>query len=216
MGRDKALLELAGKPLVLHAVTKLRLVCEDVHILSNKPELAVFAPLLQDLHEGCGPMGGLEAALEHPRHEWSLFMAVDMPFLPAVFLDGWVREVIGGQGVRVAMFTVDDVPQPLICLLHKDVRPFVREAMEGGRYKVFPVLEAAANGLDARREVTSGRAFWNRSWEESAEAFINASEGGALRSLTEGQRAARHLWFANLNTPEEFAEAERHLDALDT
>ena len=28
--------------------------------------------------------------------------------------------------------------------------------------------------------------------------------------------AAKHLWFANLNTPEEFAEAERHLDALDT
>jgi hypothetical protein len=24
------------------------------------------------------------------------------------------------------------------------------------------------------------------------------------------------LWFANLNTPEEFAEAERHIDALDT
>ena len=23
-------------------------------------------------------------------------------------------------------------------------------------------------------------------------------------------------WFANLNTPEEFAEAEKHLDALDT
>jgi molybdopterin-guanine dinucleotide biosynthesis protein A len=23
-------------------------------------------------------------------------------------------------------------------------------------------------------------------------------------------------WFANLNTPEEFAEAERHVDALDT
>ena len=35
MGRDKALLELAGKPLVLHAVTKLRRVCADVHILSG-------------------------------------------------------------------------------------------------------------------------------------------------------------------------------------
>jgi molybdopterin-guanine dinucleotide biosynthesis protein A len=34
--------------------------------------------------------------------------------------------------------------------------------------------------------------------------------------LTKAQRAARHLWFANLNTPQEFAEAERHVDALDT
>jgi molybdopterin-guanine dinucleotide biosynthesis protein A len=34
--------------------------------------------------------------------------------------------------------------------------------------------------------------------------------------LTKAQGAARHLWFANLNTPQEFAEAERHVDALDT
>jgi molybdenum cofactor guanylyltransferase len=34
--------------------------------------------------------------------------------------------------------------------------------------------------------------------------------------LTEAQRSAEGLWFANLNTPEEFAEAEKHLDALDT
>jgi molybdopterin-guanine dinucleotide biosynthesis protein A len=31
----------------------------------------------------------------------------------------------------------------------------------------------------------------------------------------EAQQAARALWFANLNTPEEFAEAVRHSDALD-
>jgi molybdopterin-guanine dinucleotide biosynthesis protein A len=35
-------------------------------------------------------------------------------------------------------------------------------------------------------------------------------------AVTEAQQAAKHLWFANLNTPEEFAEAGRHLDALDT
>ena len=48
MGRDKALLELAGKPLVLHAVTKLRRLCADVSVLSNNPELATrYGPLVQ-------------------------------------------------------------------------------------------------------------------------------------------------------------------------
>jgi molybdopterin-guanine dinucleotide biosynthesis protein A len=215
MGRDKALLELAGKPLAFHAVSKLRSICEDVHILSSRPKLEAFAPLVRDLHEGCGPMGGLEAALEHSRHEWSVFMPVDMPFLPAAFLGDWVREVIEGQDTRVAMFTVDGVPQPLFCLLHEDVGPFVRAAMGRGQFKVFPVLEAAGNELAVRRGVASERVFLNRIWEESAESFVKAGESGALQSLTEGQLAARHLWFANLNTPEEFAEAARHLDALD-
>ena len=42
------------------------------------------------------------------------------------------------------------------------------------------------------------------------------SSGETWRHTTEAQRRARPRWFANLNTPEEFAEAERHLDVLDT
>lgn len=84
MGRDKALLELAGKPLVLHAVTKLQRVCEDVHILSGNRELAEYAPLVEDLHPGCGPIGGIEAAFGHSGHEWILLMPVDMPFFSFV------------------------------------------------------------------------------------------------------------------------------------
>ncbi len=65
MGRDKALLELAGKPLVRHAVKKLRRVCMDVRVLSDNPELAAYAPIVPDIHRDCGPMGGIEAALTH-------------------------------------------------------------------------------------------------------------------------------------------------------
>jgi molybdopterin-guanine dinucleotide biosynthesis protein A len=100
--------------------------------------------------------------------------------------------------------------------LHEEVAPFVREAMRLGQYKVFPVLEAAGIELATRRGVAAGRTFLNSVWEERAESFAKPSENGALPPLTERQRAAQHLWFANLNTPEEFAEAERHVDALDT
>ncbi|MGH9595325.1 MAG: molybdenum cofactor guanylyltransferase, partial [Edaphobacter sp.] len=54
MGDDKALLELAGKPLVLHATTKLRRLCAEVNILSNNSGLEQYAPLVRDVHEGCG------------------------------------------------------------------------------------------------------------------------------------------------------------------
>jgi molybdopterin-guanine dinucleotide biosynthesis protein A len=219
MGRDKALLELAGKPLALHAVTKLRRVCADVHILSARPELRAFAPVVRDLQEGCGPMGGLEAALSHSRHEWNLFMPVDMPFLPAAFLDSWVRTTIErGNGVtRVGIFTVDGVPQPLFCVLHKEVEPFVREAMKSGRYKVFPVLESAAKELSARHGVPLEDAFFNTIWERTVDSFNGAvaNEDELRRRLTPAQLEAGDLWFDNLNTAEEFAVAEGHLMALD-
>jgi molybdenum cofactor guanylyltransferase len=219
MGRDKALLELAGKPLIEHAVTKLRRVCTEVHILSNVPELGAFAPLVRDMHEGCGPMGGLEAAFEHSQHEWNLFMPVDMPFLPSAFLFSWaIGTTLSAIGTRVALFTVNGKAQPLFCLLHKEVAPFIRAAMERGEYKVFPVLEMAGRELAERQGVPLYRAFRNPTWSENSSfALTYAGEDGEPWKVpTEAQQAAKHLWFANLNTPEEFAEAERHLSALDT
>jgi len=220
MGRNKALLEMAGKPLAWHAVTKLKRVCADVQILSSSPELEEFAPLVRDMKEGCGPMGGLETALGHSWHEWNLFLPVDMPFLPSAFLDNWVRTVVAREtrGARIAMFTVDDVPQPLFCMLHREVTLFVHDAMQRGMYKVFPVLEAAGKELAARQGVPAEMAFFNQVWEERSEFSVRQGTGKmeAWWTVTEAQQAAKHLWFANLNTPEEFAEAERHLDALDT
>jgi molybdopterin-guanine dinucleotide biosynthesis protein A len=220
MGRDKALLELAGKPLVEHAVTKLRRVCADVHVLSSRQELEMFAPLVRDLHEECGPMGGLEAAFAHSRHRWNLFMPVDMPFLPSAFLDDWLRTVLAREqrGTRVGMFTVEGVPQPLFCALHEEVAVFVREAMQHGRYKVFPELESAAKELAARQRVSLADVLFNLSWETSADFFIGkeSGEGESWRTLAEAQLQAKELWFENLNTAEEFAGAEEHLMALDT
>jgi len=220
MGRDKALLELAGKPLVFHAVGKLRRVCADVHILSNRSEFDAYAPLVRDLHEGCGPLGGMEAALEHSRHTWNVFMPVDMPFLPSAFLDWWVRTVVARErmGTRVALLTVEGRPQPTFCLLHKEVTPYVQRAMERGEFKVFPALEAAGKELAARKGVLLGIAFFNLPWDGSAEfgRGMDEVEDEPWWMPTEAQLAVKHLWFANLNTPKEFAEAEQFVDALDT
>jgi molybdenum cofactor guanylyltransferase len=218
MGRDKALLELAGRSLAWHAVTKLRRVCADVQILSSRPELEVYAPLVRDMNEGCGPMGGLETALGHSWHEWNLFLPVDMPFLPSAFLDNWVRTVIAreSRGARIAMFTVDGVPQPLFCMLHREVTLFVHDAMQRREHKVFPVLEAAGRELAARQDLALGKVLLNLPWDENAEFACTQSGGEQWWSVTRAQQAAKHLWFANLNTPAEFAEAETHLDALDT
>jgi molybdopterin-guanine dinucleotide biosynthesis protein A len=204
MGQDKALLELAGKPLVLRAVEKLRQVCTEVSVLGNREELAAYASLVRDLHEGCGPLGGIEAALAHSTKAWNLFMAVDMPFLPAEFLDAWMRSVIEKRRARVAFFTVDGRPQPALCLVHREIAPFVAGAMQRGEFKLFPVFMDAAEELSVRRGVSLEKTLLNFPWNGDSAASDSGLNGWAP---TEAQQGARHLWFANLNTPEEFAAA---------
>ena len=231
MGRDKAFLELAGKPLVLHAVVKLRRVCMEVSVLGNDPALDAYAPLVTDLHPDCGPMGGMEVALLHSRYDWNLFLPVDVPFVPTIYLSLWVGQTLPeesgrhqklhegfempGTHARVMMFTVDGVPQPTVALVHREVRPFLTEALERGEYKLFPVLEKACREISVRKGLLPGVGMWKIPYWSGLTSRPGRT-GGDWWYTTDAQERHSGSWFANLNTPEEFAEAEKHLDALDT
>ena len=210
MGRDKALLELVGKPLVAHAVLKLERVSRDVRILSSNDALGEFAPVVPDLHPECGPLGGIEAALADSAHEWNLILPVDVPFLPTAFLDWWVRMVSAQEGLRLGMFRVDEVPQPALLMIHREIGPYVSASLERREYKLMPVLRAGAEALAAKRGVLCGAVFQSLAVDEHLQF-----EGTAWSKITESQRVNQPRWFANLNTPEDFDEAERLVDALD-
>jgi molybdopterin-guanine dinucleotide biosynthesis protein A len=195
MGRDKALLELAGRPLIAHAVTKLRRICGEVHILageetteadSRNTALAAYAPLVYDLRANCGPLAGIEAALVHASHEWNLILPVDMPLLPAAFLDAWVGRVVRRLKVRVGLFEVGGRTQAMPLLIHRDAGGYLARAIERGEYTLLAALEGAA---------------------------MESGAGLDISVLSVGEREG---WFANLNTPEEFAATEGQVDALDT
>ena len=217
MGQDKAMLPLAGRPLVEHAVSKLRRVAFDVSILSRDPKLASFAPLVPDLHENCGPLGGIEAAQANTERQWVLIMPVDVPFVPAALLRCWVDEVTRSDDARVSLFCVDGVVQPALCMLHRDVAPYVRKSIEDSRLKLFPVLREAAHALAAELNAEIDDVLLLRKWNEREAIRFSAELESAGRGgeITASQLVAAPLWFTNLNTPDEFAVAEGYADALD-
>lgn len=221
MGRDKALLELAGKPLIDRAVTKLRRLCTQVAILSSNEALASYAPLVPDLHPGCGPMGGIEAALAHARFDWSLILPVDVPFLPTAMLDTWVRATLAHahcDGTRLALFVVDGKPHPALLMIHRDTASYLSAALARGEYKLMPALAEAAGDLAARRALPVDSVFRHWVWDRSSGFSSGACDpaGESWPGTAPLQQADPRLYFTNLNTPEDFAEAERNDAALDT
>ena len=207
MGSDKALLQLAGKPLIQHAVAKLRKTCANVHILSSNSALSPYAPLVADIHPNCGPIGGMESALTHSAFDWNLFLAVDMPFLPTACIASWISQWIqsAGDGPRIRMFTAEGRPQPGFCLLHKEVLPFLSKAINRDNFKLMRVFEEAGREFAQRRGYPP----------EAGLAIQEDANGLEILEVSSAQQAAQHLWFANLNTPADFIEAEAHSDALD-
>jgi molybdopterin-guanine dinucleotide biosynthesis protein A len=224
MGSDKALLQLGGKPLIEHAVRKLRRICTDVHILAGEPgrhdALAAYAPLVHDLHPGSGPVGGIEAALAHSRHEWNLILPVDVPFLPSAFLAWWARTICGRRSmrIRVASFTVSGVAQSTCLMIHRDAAPFLTLATARGELRLLPALESAARGLALPDAAETERRPYMLPIDENFrfDGWQEPEKEASWRVLTPAQRNAQSFWFANLNTPEDFLRAEENIDALDT
>ena len=220
MGQDKALLELAGKTLVGHAVHKLQRVCGEVSVLGAQAALAEYAPIVPDLHPDCGPLGGIEAALTHARHEWSLVLPVDVPFLPLHLLETWIDATLldaDRVGARLSLHVVDGRPQPALLLLHRDLLGAIAAALARGERKVMPVLLRAAKDMAGGRRLAVDDVLRLCRWGNLAPGVpapnaVTVSAWGPMASTSVDWR----LYFANLNTPKDFAEAERNLFLLDT
>jgi len=82
MGRDKGLVELDGRPLILHVLERLLPLADDVVVTTNAPETYAFlgVRLASDSIPGAGALPGLATALEAARGERVLVVACDMPF----------------------------------------------------------------------------------------------------------------------------------------
>ena len=209
MGQDKAALQLGGATLLELAVRKLQPVCDEVVVVG--PGLAGVRNLADDF-PGCGPLGGIEAALADGRGEWAAFLPVDMPLLPVGLLRAlfgvWARYADGGALVCFAV--TEDRAQPLVSIVRRAALPFVREALKHGQLRVRFVLESAAEQIAQKTDVPIDAAL--RRTEVRIRRDGNAREvtidGAAVWQASPAEWAARELWFSNLNTPGEFAAAE--------
>lgn len=224
MGRDKAMLVLSGKTLLGRAVDCLRQVeaLKDgdgrvtVTVVGERTELEGADRAIVDRYEGCGPMGGMEAALRDLNDiagdttEWAFFVPVDMPFLPPALIDDLLLEWAGAAdaGALACHAVVGDTPQPLLAVVHRSIHPLMVEALEQGRLKVGAVLQSASEAMSLSRygpvAATMPRGL-HRTIVDVRDALWNDER------LTRVQRESRHLWFSNLNRQEDVAEAETFL-----
>ncbi len=144
MGRNKALLELEGEPLIARGLRTLREVCAEVAIAGGVPELRDYGRLVVDDRVGCGPLSGIVAALEQSAFAWNLFMPVDVPFVPAeVWLALLERAEAGGA--MCVMARSDGQVQPLVAAYRRDALATLSTELGAGRWKVTTAIAAAGD-----------------------------------------------------------------------
>lgn len=137
-GIDKALLPLAGQPLITHVLKRLTPQVDDIVINCNRNQETLAAlghPTVPDAQAGHpGPLAGIVAALPLCRHDIVLVAPCDTPFLPVDLVARLLPALEAGGNLAIVH---DGVRlQPLIMLLRRDLAGSLETWLRGGNRKV--------------------------------------------------------------------------------
>jgi len=143
MGRDKALLPIGDKALLVHLAEMLRSIGEAFHVVAPEGRYESFGyPILPDLRPGCGPLAGIETALANSSKDWNLILACDLALMEPDWLNKLTEATELPNGLLcIASGINKNSPNPLCAVWHKDALPQVRSALDRGQLRVRSVLE---------------------------------------------------------------------------
>jgi molybdopterin-guanine dinucleotide biosynthesis protein A len=169
-GRDKALVEVGGIPMLKRMIELLESVTNQVKIVAAPGKYAAFgAEILKDRWPGEGPLGGIITALEDAaqsaaRPGWNLILSCDMPFLTREWLI-FLGERTAKSPAQVILPHSASGPEPLCACWQTGAAAKLRSGFERGVRKVTEgIALLRAEVLDEanwKRFDSAGRLFWN-------------------------------------------------------
>jgi molybdenum cofactor guanylyltransferase len=174
MGTDKAFVMFEGRTLLARALEVCRTITSDVRVVGDRKKFAPFAPVVEDVFPGCGPLAGIHAGLRDSETDWNVVLAVDLPFVsPALllFLVAQARE----SRAMVTVPRAGEGWQPLCAIYRRAFADAAETALRARRYKIDALFDESlirpVGEEDLRRAGFSAEIFRNLNTpEELADA----------------------------------------------
>jgi molybdopterin-guanine dinucleotide biosynthesis protein A len=154
MGTDKAFVTLAGETLLARALRLCRAVSNQVLIVGDRRKFGPFASVVEDVFPGCGPLGGIHAALRASQTNLNLMLAVDVPFVSPALLQ-WL---VARSRESNAMVTVPRALhgwQPLCAIYRRGFADAAEQALDSGRYKIDALFDEASTTVIGEEKLQS-------------------------------------------------------------
>ena len=184
MGRDKAFVDLGGKPLIEHVIERSADIGQaETILITNKP--AQYAhlrlPMHRDILPNKGSLGGIYTALVKAENPNVLVLACDTPFVNSSLLELMIAQM--DEDIDIVVPTVAGYPQGLHAIYKKTCIAAIERQLSADRLKII------------------------RFYSQMRVRYLDESDYAAIDP--------RGRSFANINTPEELAEAQHLLSATD-
>jgi len=138
-GSDKGLVDFKGKALIEYAIKASCSFTKDIIISTNNNAYNRFGlPIIKDLYQNTGPLGGIYSALQASSHDLNLVLPCDTPYinkaLIKILIDHYNHE-------EVLIFKTEDGKyHPLLGLYHKNLLPKMKKSLDQNHFKLIQFI----------------------------------------------------------------------------
>jgi len=141
MGRDKAMLPVAGKPLIEVIVEQLKLRFDNILISARRADDYRFLGLeiVPDAAPGQGPLRGIASALPRTKYDLAFVTACDIPRIDLKFVEH-LLDLAEGHEV-VLPFRPPDLYEPLFAVYRRSVVGPAEEILAAGKRSLLELLD---------------------------------------------------------------------------
>ena len=188
-GRDKALVEIGGEPMLLRMSSLLSDVTKEVNVIAASHKYAALGITgISDRWEGQGPLAGIITALQTTEEigggtEWNLIVGCDMPFLTRDWLTYFAERAHASSAEVVAPRSAQGL-EPLCSCWRTSSAPKLQQVFEDGTRKITEAMKhlhmEVVDQVEWKRFDTTGRLFWNMN---------TAADYDEAKRILEAQRA---------------------------
>jgi molybdopterin-guanine dinucleotide biosynthesis protein A len=173
-GKNKALVEINGTPLIERVVHIMAKIFQNIIISSNTPHEYEYLglPIYKDIIVDLGPIGGIYTGLKVIKDDVGFFVACDMPFLN----ENLIRYMAGLRGGSdIVIPRVDWMIEALHAIYTKKCLPQIEKQVHLGIYHPRQLLEVMnVKYIDEAKL---------RSFDPHLDAFINVNRPSELSKI---------------------------------
>ena len=103
--------------------------------MGDRERYSSYGEVIEDHFPGCGPLGGIHAALCATQTDLNLILSVDMPLMTADFLIWLARLAAAGEQMAFVP-EAQERRQPLCAVYRRAATAFIEQALKMGDFRV--------------------------------------------------------------------------------